>query len=634
MAEFIDRLNTPANTDGDHGFQGVNSYLEPRVLPAGLVQDAQDFRMEGNRAKVRNGWDFLAGLTGISPGYTYDAGNEQVFAGGLYSDPDDGNKDWLVAVTKKKAIIYNADTTYYVNYHSDTATADAGTDKFTFSGAHSFQVGDAVQVTNGGTLPTGISEDTTYYVIDTDSDKVQLASTYPNALAGTQIDLTGSPSGSHTIQSIVDTSMDPMVVQAFNKVYIMRYKQRPLVWDGNTAATGDVVTSEFSSLDSAASGGGDPFPSTKTAIYYSNRLIGIQPEDIATPTQSVTGAQTVVMTDLLTENNVTPVDGNGGGEFYMNQGAADWTIGFATYQEFQLVVLNRRSIHMILNTHATSIAERQTIDDRYGCIARKSIAQGGGYIFFLSDEGVFTLSTARDATTGMGLTISKVQGASLPLSQSIEDQISTINYASDAVYNSCSAVFDNRYYLAVPTGNDTENLTVFIYDMLNQAWVSKDTYPEGIIDFVVMPHSGAYRLFAVANTGWYLMEENTGADDSGREIGSDSESDTTAITAKLKTRDYHGASSLVKKFPQIRVGADVSNGDAFTIKLNTTDPDRTTTLKSVTASGTEDTVYKLRSRVRGHTANVEIDVTAGSPQFRWIEVKALPFGGLSNQTVE
>jgi len=199
MAEFIDRLNTPANTDGDHGFQGVNSYLEPRVLPAGLVQDAQDFRMEGNRAKVRNGWDFLAGLTGISPGYTYDAGNEQVFAGGLYSDPDDGNKDWLVAVTKKKAIIYNADTTYYVNYHSDTATADAGTDKFTFSGAHSFQVGDAVQVTNGGTLPTGISEDTTYYVIDTDSDKVQLASTYPNALAGTQIDLTGFPSGSHTI---------------------------------------------------------------------------------------------------------------------------------------------------------------------------------------------------------------------------------------------------------------------------------------------------------------------------------------------------------------------------------------------------------------------------------------------------
>lgn len=629
-------MDTLSVKDGDLGFVGVNSYLEAEVLQPRYLQAAEDLRLNGNKASVRKGWDFLAGLSGISPAYTYSAGDEQVFAAGRYSDPDDDNKDWLVAVTKAAAIIWDGTTPYYVNYPSftfDSASDVSVANDRISKNSHNLVTGTAITLSTAGTLPTGLSADTTYFVIYHNANEFYLATTMANALAGTNIDITGAGSGTHTLQVIMDGDHKCSVVQAFNKVYIFGEMHRPLEWDGNTAATGSVIDSAFTILSATASGAGDPFPATGTAIYFNERMIGIQPATVATPTQSITGAQTVVMSDILDINNITPVDGVGGGEFYMNQGAADWTVGFATYMEHQLIVFNRRSVHLISNVHATSIATRDTIETRYGCLANGSIAQGGGYIFFLSDDGVMTLSSVRDSVVGMGLTVSKVQGATVPLSQQIQDEIDNLNFTESVISKACAIVHDNKYYLAVPSGAATSNTTVLIYDILNQAWVSKDTYPEGIIDFQVMPYGTGIRLFAICNTGWYLMEENAGLDDSGRYIGSTGESTTTAISAKLKTRNYHAAVNDVKKFTNVSIGADVTTSDAFTIKLNTIDPDGTSTLQSYTAASTDNTSIKLRSRERGYTCNVEVDVTAGSPAFRWIEVYALNNAGDNNRTV-
>jgi hypothetical protein len=630
-------LDAPAIPDGDRQFFGVNSYLEPEALPIGFVQTAHDMRFDGNRATVRKGWDFLAGLSGISPAFTYVEGDEEVFGAGRYSDPDDGNKDWIVAVTKKKAIIWNESSALYVNYHSFTVDyTDVNTSNERIAeNSHNLVTGTPIMFSTTDTLPAELDNTTTYYAIRDNANEFKVATSLANALAGTAINLSTQGAGTHTIQVVMASGHDCSIVQAFNKVYIFGMHHRPMVWDGNTAATGYVVNSTFTLLSETASGVGDPFPSTSIAIYFNERMIGVQPATTATPTQSVTGAQTVVMSDLLDPNNITPVDGTyGGGEFYMNQGAADWTVGFSPWLEHQLVVFNRRSVNLINNVHATSIAERDTIETRYGCVARRSIAQGGGYIFFLSDDGVFTLSSARDSVTGAGLTVSKVQGATTPLSQSITDIISGLNYTDDVIEHAAGIVYKNKYYLAVPDGAATSNTTVLVYDILNQSWVSKDTYPEGIKEWVVMPYGTEVRLFAIASTGWYMMEENAGLDDSGREIGSTSESTTTAISAKLKTRNYHGATTGTKKFPRIRIGADVTTSDAFTVKLNTVDPDRTGTLSSYTATATDDTAIKLRSRLRGYSCNVEVDVTAGSPAFRWIEVDAVTPGGNNQRTVE
>ena len=129
-------------------------------------------------------------------------------------------------------------------------------------------------------------------------------------------------------------------------------------------------------------------------------------------------------------------------------------------------------------------------------------------------------------------------------------------------------VFDNKYYLALPTGTcssasnktksacsaaggtwtgATVNNKVFVFDLLTSQWTSVNDYPAmsgslafHVDDWVICSHGSnptRRRLFACNDTGWYLMHENA-TDDSNRKIGSSSESNTTAISAKLKTRDY------------------------------------------------------------------------------------------------
>ncbi len=57
--------------------------------------------------------------------------------------------------------------------------------------AHGFETGDKVVYTNGGgTSITGLTSTNTYYVIRVDANTIQLASSYANAIAGTEIDLT------------------------------------------------------------------------------------------------------------------------------------------------------------------------------------------------------------------------------------------------------------------------------------------------------------------------------------------------------------------------------------------------------------------------------------------------------------
>src|SRR5674476_993137 len=65
--------------------------------------------------------------------------------------------------------------------------------------AHGLSTGSAVQFTNsGGGLPTGVTAGTTYYVIKIDANTFNLAASSAAAYAGTQINFTGTSTGTHT----------------------------------------------------------------------------------------------------------------------------------------------------------------------------------------------------------------------------------------------------------------------------------------------------------------------------------------------------------------------------------------------------------------------------------------------------
>lgn len=64
--------------------------------------------------------------------------------------------------------------------------------------AHGLATGDSVFFTTTGALPTGLAVNTRYWIIKVNADTFQLATSLANALAGTNINTSGSQSGVHT----------------------------------------------------------------------------------------------------------------------------------------------------------------------------------------------------------------------------------------------------------------------------------------------------------------------------------------------------------------------------------------------------------------------------------------------------
>lgn len=536
------RMDDPVLAEGDRGFRGIDSYLEPTTLEGGLVEASQNMRLDGDLASVRKGIEFKAGAVTL----TYSAGTEEVFASTLFSDPATGN-EYIACATKDKVILWN------------------------------------------------------------DSNNT-----------GINVEYTGS--------EVVAAADGASFCQSLEKLILFRGTGKdPLEWDGVfTDTNGDgTVDSTFNLKNNGSpTAGRIECPRTDFGVFFANRLIVPQPSD---------SAYTIIMSDLLDTDNFYAAES----QFRINRGTADRLVGFTPYLENQLLVFFRNSIHLINNVATTSAAAVFEITRQRGCVARKSVAASGPQIYFLSDDGVFTLQQGLDPAKGLGVAISKVSGEAIPLSRPIQDQFKEVNYA--AADKACGIVFDNKYFLACPTGSSTDNNKIFVYDILNTAWTSIDSFPAGFVidDFVTVLHGSnpqKRRLFAVNDKGWHLVDEAT-TDITGT-IGSASTT-STAISAKLKTRSFTLGSIDVKSWKRGQLGCEVNNGDQFTIKVNTTDPDRSTTVHTENYSGSaEEKLIRFGSgRARGYAANVEIDVTAGRPSFRHVSLEAIAGGANARREI-
>lgn len=86
---------------------------------------------------------------------------------------------------------------------SDTFTADAGSDLCTWTSTANIPsnilTGTRVRLTTSGTLPAGLATATDYYFIKMSDTTFELASSYTNAVAGTQINITDAGTGTHTV---------------------------------------------------------------------------------------------------------------------------------------------------------------------------------------------------------------------------------------------------------------------------------------------------------------------------------------------------------------------------------------------------------------------------------------------------
>lgn len=104
---------------------------------------------------------------------------------------------------KTSVTTLTAESTTNTLGQSDTFTAVAGTDTCTYTSTANIPsnllTGTRVRLTTTTTLPAGLSTGTDYYLIKASDTTFKLATSYANAVAGTQIDITDAGTGTHTI---------------------------------------------------------------------------------------------------------------------------------------------------------------------------------------------------------------------------------------------------------------------------------------------------------------------------------------------------------------------------------------------------------------------------------------------------
>jgi hypothetical protein len=176
----------------------------------------------------------------------------------------------------------------------------------------------------------------------------------------------------------------------------------------------------------------------------------------------------------------------------INADDGDEITAIVPYYENRIIVFKKRRIFQVtIPPDMTSAADWviQLISNNTGCVADGSAVQVNSDIFFLSDDGIRSLvRSAADDFTSVGL----------PISEVIKDVIQEINVAEIGI--SAAAFYDNRYFLAVPTGSNDFNDTIIVYNTVLGAF--EGTWTPNVMQFTLSNFQDeGLRLMMKSTTG-------------------------------------------------------------------------------------------------------------------------------------
>jgi hypothetical protein len=132
-------------------------------------------------------------------------------------------EDYVYSNIKDEQIIFPFDVT--INIGSSTFTKVS----------HGLEAGDEIRFTTGGSLPTGIALNTTYYVRDVSENSFKVSST----LNGIAVSLSGTQSGTHTIVKILESTLgggEDFYSSGKIEIYVAQNNtlNLPVFWAGDT----------------------------------------------------------------------------------------------------------------------------------------------------------------------------------------------------------------------------------------------------------------------------------------------------------------------------------------------------------------------------------------------------------------
>jgi len=372
-------------------------------------------------------------------------------------------------------------------------------------------------------------------------------------------------------------------------------------------------------------------PAPPWAIYHQRRLW--MPFNYAmtgtSGSPTITNRNTkdeIIASDILDENTYDQIQN----QFRIASGSADFIVALQPFSEDNLVAFARNSIHLVRGVGADlANATVQEITREVGCVSRKSIAQVGNQIFFLSDNGVYGVAFED---------LYNLRGATVPLSEAINPLIARINkpYAGNAV----GVYHDNRYYLAVPLDTSTVNNTILVYNFLNQGWESVDVVNNAnwnIVGFIRAGAGGPNKLHAVSKEGGiHLIDTADSASPSNWNdflaLASGSPVVETAVSSLFTSRQYTFGTIDRKKFNtyELHLESPSNTPSNASMSIEVENPDATASLGTVFGitgnylAASEDVSIRARiGNLRGYGAQMSVTPSSGRPKVRALRLTGM-----------
>lgn len=318
-------------------------------------------------------------------------------------------------------------------------------------------------------------------------------------------------------------------------------------------------------------------------------------------------------------------------QFRVTAGIADFTVGMHPFAEDRLLVFNRNSIHAIDGVSG-ALTDTRTIEltREIGCLARKSIAQHGSVVLFLSDSGVYGIEFFNDYN---------LRGADLPLSDAIQTTIDRLN--AELASNSVGVYFDNRYWLACPldssvgAGDATGNNTILIYNFLNQGWESVDSVDDArwnVLNLHIARAGERNDLYAVNDLGGVHKLDAVDADFDEIAVAPGGSLEQIPIDWAFSTRQYDAGTLDRKRFVEVQVQAEASGipCDAA-VSISTEDFDADADMGMLSDSpdidgplaAQEHASVRIRTGgLRAQGAIVNLSRGSGRPKFKSLRITA------------
>jgi hypothetical protein len=316
----------------------------------------------------------------------------------------------------------------------------------------------------------------------------------------------------------------------------------------------------------------------------------------------------------------------------VNGDDGDQITAIVPYYKNRIIVFKKRRVFQVdIPNDATTAADWvvSIISNNTGCVAAGTAVQVSSDILFLSDNGIRSLvRSVADDFSSVGV----------PISEIVKDVIQTIN--TDSIRISTAIYYDNRYFLAVPTGSNNTNDTLIVYNTVLGAF--EGTWSPKIMQFTLtnFNQAGTRAMFKKVNG---VIEQYAGYKSPAGTVSSDYQDAGTNYDSYVRTKDFNFGDTFAAKYgshfevifddsysnsANIFIQRDVDTGD-ISVQSGLNIASSVLTLDFVLPAVLPTSVKKriasdLRKYEKWRLLNIKISSTANKMAIRQIVAAANP----------